>query len=124
YVNNHLLGKFLENQKTNAFWFQTIMMMKRIEIYKSAEEHAKNGGLSIIDRSLNGDYSFALMQHNSGNISLDDWNFYNEQLENESSELREPDITIFLDVDPAVSIERLIRRGNESERKAYDTQYF
>src|SRR5579885_882482 len=56
-----LLDLFLSDQKTYAFSFQLTMLVKRQAIYREAFELAKQGYFCIIDRSLYGDYCFALM---------------------------------------------------------------
>ena len=64
-----LLGLFLSDQKKYAFAFQLTMLVKRQAIYREAFEAAKQGYFCIIDRSIHGDYCFALMHKNRGNIS-------------------------------------------------------
>lgn len=124
YVNDDLLGMFLEDQKKNAFWFQTIMLVKRIQIYKEAKKFADNGGIAIVDRSLPGDFTFAKMQKLNGNISDSQWKVYTKMIEKESPEMPEPLLTVFLKVSPEVAFERLKKRGNQAEIEGYTIEYF
>ncbi len=124
YVNDDLLGMFLEDQKKNAFWFQTVMLIKRIQIYKEAKKFAENGGISIVDRSLPGDFTFAKMQKLNGNISKSQWKVYVKMIEKESPEMPEPLLTVFLKVSPEVAFERLKKRGNQAEIDGYTIDYF
>src|SRR4051812_7244364 len=61
YVNKDLLGQYIGNMHRYAYSFQLIMLCKRIEIYREAERFAATGGVAIIDRSIVGDMTFALM---------------------------------------------------------------
>jgi deoxyadenosine/deoxycytidine kinase len=47
YFNEDLLNQFIGNMKSYAYFFQMMMLTKRIEIYKEAEEFSKSGGISI-----------------------------------------------------------------------------
>jgi len=64
-----LLALFLSDQKKHAFAFQLTMLVKRQAIYREAFEAAKQGYFCIIDRSIHGDFCFALMHKNRGNIT-------------------------------------------------------
>lgn len=64
-----LLALFLSDQKKYAFSFQLTMLVKRQAIYREAFEYAKQGYFCIIDRSIHGDFCFALMHKNRGNIT-------------------------------------------------------
>ncbi len=124
YVNEDLLGMFLNDQKKNAFWFQTVMLIKRIQIYKEAKLYSQGGGIAIVDRSLPGDFTFAKMQKINGNISDIQWKAYIKMIENESSEMPEPLLTVFLKVSPEVAFDRLKKRGNKAEIEGYTIDYF
>jgi len=125
-----LLKLFLSDQKKYAFAFQLAMLVKRQAIYREAYELTKQGYCCIIDRSLYGDYCFALMHKNRGNISgqtkLDDtapteWDSYLASLHAE--EFEHPDYVVYLKVTPETAIERCKNRDRDGE-KAYDMDYF
>jgi len=125
-----LLHLFLSNQEKYAFAFQLAMLIKRQTIYREAYQLAQQGYCCIIDRSLYGDYCFALMHKNRGNITdvttLNDkapteWKSYLDALHSEHFE--HPDYVIYLKVTPDVAIERCKKRDRDGE-KAYDIEYF
>ncbi len=109
-----LLKLFLEDPKKYAFAFQLSMLTKRQAIYREAARYAKDGYFCIIDRSLYGDYCFALLHKNSGNISSDiEWPVYLDELKSEK--FAEPDYLLYLRISPTVSMERIAKRNREGE---------
>lgn len=125
-----LLKLFLSDQKKYAFAFQLAMLVKRQKIYHDAQEYAKKGYFCVIDRSLFGDYCFALMHKNRGNISEDvnanpdkpsEWISYLTTMKSEQFEY--PDYVVYLKVNEDVAIERCKVRDRDGE-KTYDRQYF
>jgi deoxyadenosine/deoxycytidine kinase len=129
-----LLELFLSDQKKYAFSFQLTMLVKRQAIYREAHKYAMQGYFCIIDRSLYGDYCFALMHKNRGNISetpslnssIDsevpsEWKSYLSVLHSE--EFEHPDYVIYLEVSADTAIKRCIQRDRKGEKK-YDRAYF
>jgi len=120
-LNQSLLELFLSNQKKYAFTFQMAMLIKRQAIYREAFELAKEGYFCIIDRSLYGDYCFALMHMNRGNIDPIEWGTYLDSLNSEKFE--HPDYVVYLKVTPETAIIRCAARDRRGEG-SYDTEYF
>ena len=121
YFNKELLDQFIGDMKHYAYFFQMMMLVKRIEIYKEAEEFSKSGGISFIDRSLVGDMTFARMHYENGNISEDEWKIYNNFIKNEK--LLTPSACIYLQCNTNTSMNRINNRGIETEINGYDTGY-
>jgi deoxyadenosine/deoxycytidine kinase len=127
-----LLQLFLSNPRKYAYAFQLTMLVKRQAIYREAILYADQGYFCIIDRSLHGDYCFALMHLNRGNISdepanltsssLSEWKTYLSTMKSE--EFRHPDYVIYLKVTPDTAIERCKIRDRDGENKTYDREYF
>lgn len=122
YFNKTLLDYYLNNIKETAFMFQCIMAHARIEIYRKALEYSKTGGISIIDRSILGDIAFASMLVNKGYMSSEQYDIYWAIID-ETSDLYEPDYTIYLDCNIETCIRRISSRGIESEIDNYDVEY-
>ena len=116
-----LLGLFLSDQPKYAFAFQLTMLVKRQAIYREAYEYAKKGYFCIIDRSIHGDYCFATMHKNRGNISDLEWKAYLAVLHGEKFE--HPDYVVYLEVKPDTAIKRCSIRDRKGEG-AYDRVYF
>lgn len=125
-----LLQLFLSNQEKYAFAFQLAMLVKRQTIYKEAYRLTQLGYCCIIDRSLYGDYCFALMHKHRGNISdhvtlniegPTEWKSYINILHSDNFE--PPDYVVYLKVTPDVAVKRCKKRDRDGE-KAYDIEYF
>jgi len=121
YVNEEFLRGYINDMKKYSFSFQLFMLQKRIEIYREARKFAQEGGIAIIDRSINGDYTFALMQHRKGFFDEEEWNIYRSILRKE--ELPEPTLTIYLMCSPETSLRRVVKRGIRSEIQGYSLDY-
>ena len=126
-----LLDLFLSDQKKYAYSFQLTMLVKRQAVYREAHHWAGQGYFCIIDRSLYGDYCFALMHKSRGNISdepasldksaISEWQTYLSVLHSE--EFDHPDYVLYLSVTAETAIERCIKRDRSGEKK-YDRAYF
>lgn len=121
FVNQTFLNAYINDMKRYAFTFQSVMLCKRIEIYNNAMEFAKTGGIAIVDRSLIGDLTFAVMQTEAGNISPEDFEIY-QSLITDVDRLS-PRRSIYLDCHPEVAMRRIQRRGNTSEVNGYTLGY-
>lgn len=115
------LGLFLGDQKKYAFAFQIGMLVKRQAIYREAFELSKQGYFCIIDRSLHGDYCFAMMHKNSGNITDVEWKAYLDVLHSEQFE--HPDYVVYLETTPNNAFKRCINRARKGEN-TYTLKYF
>lgn len=121
YVNNELLNQFISNMPRYAYSYQMIMLIKRLEIYKKAEEFSRLGGVSIIDRSLVGDMTFAKMHYEKNNITDGEWEIYNNFVKNEK--VLSPTACIYLNCNVDTSKSRINNRGIISEINGYDNNY-
>lgn len=121
YFNESLLNQFIGNMGSYAYFFQMMMLVKRIEIYREAEEFSKLGGISFIDRSLIGDMTFAKMHYLNKNISEDEWKIYNNFIKDEN--LFTPSACIYLKCNTEISMDRVKNRGLTSEITGYDSDY-
>lgn len=121
YRNDELLNQYIYDMKRYAFPFQLFMLRKRIQIYKEAYNFSDNGGISIIDRSIFGDYAFCKCQLKSGNITIEEFHEYESILKSEA--LIRPHLIVYLDCDTSTCSERIKKRGIKSEIDGYDEKY-
>jgi len=63
-------------QNPYAFPLQREILKMRLQTYLEALEWSRKGYIVFIDRSLPGDYVFALLNYRLGNISEKDWQEY------------------------------------------------
>ena len=122
YINPDLLGQYIKNMKDYSYSFQVIMGMKRGNAYKDACEYAKSGGIALLDRTLVGDYAFAIMQKNNGNITESEWKVYKSIIKTEKGP--QPSLIVNFDVDPEIAFARMRKRGRKDEVGGYTLQYF
>ena len=122
YINHTLLKQYIDDMKKYSYMYQIMSFMKRSETYKEALKYAQSGGVSIIDRTSIGDYAFALMQKEEGNISPEEWEIYNKVIKEEST--IKPTLIVNLDVEPKVAFERMKKRGKKEEVSGYTLKYF
>lgn len=120
YNNEQLLAQYIGDMKKYSYVFQLLMQAHRINNYKCAKEFSNAGGVAIVDRSIIGDYAFALMQKNKGYLSHDEWAIYLKIFTQEN--MIEPDGIIYLTCDIETIVERITKRGIDCE-KSYNVQY-
>jgi len=118
--NQRMLEQFLTDQEKYAYAFQLYMLTRRQVYFVQALHHVNAGKCCIIDRSLMGDYVFARVQKELGNMTDKEFEIYQEVYD--SFDIFKPDVTIFLDVEIEKIIERIIKRNRNSEDK-YDIEY-
>lgn len=111
---------YIKNQAKYAFVFQVHMRHERLVIYQKAKHKKKKGSLQGVDRSLEGDQAFEVMQYREGHISEHEHQIYNLILN--KKKIPAPDVTIFLNTNPKNCLIRILKRNIESE-KAYTLEY-
>ena len=121
YVNSQLLEQYIGDMKKYAYSFQLVMLSKRISIYNEAKRFADKGGVALVDRSIIGDHTFALMQKNKGYFTDSEWKIYNESMTQEI--LVEPDACIYLDISPEDAMTRIYERNRLGESSGYSMEY-
>ena len=122
FVNHDLLGLYIGDMEKYAFPFQAIMVKERLAIYQKAAEYSATGGISIIDRSLIGDLTFAKMQKDKEFFTEKEWLTYNSLLKNDDNIT--PSILIYLECQPQKAFDRMKKRSHESEVDGYTLGYF
>lgn len=128
FVNQPLLELYLSDMKKYAFSFQVIMARERIQILKKAIEYAKDNKYVIIDRSLLGDYAFAIMQYDNGNITDAEFEVYKSLIEYEKNiignHINSDDmIILYLNCSSETSLERIRVRNRGGECDGYNIDY-
>lgn len=123
-----LLEAFLDQAKAapgefnaHAAPFQFDVQTRRIATYRQALALQQAGQCVVIDRSLVGDYAFAMLQYEDGNLTEADWDEYCRRAE--AADLLDPDLTLFLHASPQVALERCQKRARTGE-DAYTLDYF
>jgi deoxyadenosine/deoxycytidine kinase len=114
---NWLLSKFYSSPDKYAFMMQILLLHKRIATQKAAELRGPHrpGDIVLTDRCFLEDTIFADVLHEDGFISPTEMKVYMETVASMESYVRLPDLIIYLDVDPAVALARIKKRGRACE---------
>ena len=121
FKNEQLLGQYIKDMDKYSYIFQIAMLMVRIETYRQAHEFSERGGISIIDRSLPGDFTFASMQKSKGRFTKDEWQVYQSLI---PKDLPEPNCIVMLECSPENAFKRMQKRGELAEISGYTLEYF
>jgi deoxyadenosine/deoxycytidine kinase len=119
-VNQQMLKQFLIDPKKYAYPFQLYMLTRRQVNYVKAQQAVSEGKCVIIDRSLAGDFVFATLQHQLGNITTEDYTIY-QQVYKDFEEFV-PDYILYLQAS-VKSIKERIKRRNRDGEDVYDDDY-
>lgn len=121
YFNKDLLSQYISDMPKYAYSFQMIMLCKRIEIYREAERFASTGGVSLIDRSIIGDMTFARMQRDNNNFTSREWDIYLSLMKQEIQ--LTPTASLFLKCSTDTSLFRVKKRSIQAEIDGYTPAY-
>ena len=117
--DNPLLDKFYFDKKRYAFPLQVFFLNKRFEMGKKSLEY----GSSVMDRSIIEDTIFAKMLRDSGDMDPYEYQIYRELFNNMMEHVVQPDLMVYLKVQPEEAVRRIRKRGREYEVKN-DTDYW
>lgn len=117
------VDKELEGPNPNAFPLQILMCGNRLLSYQRATFQAVRKDVVLMDRSLDGDRAFMEMQHEKGNISEEQRQVYLEHVMANAQYFIKPHLVVYLTATAEKSMDRVYRRGNEGEKKAYTAEY-
>lgn len=113
---HNLLEKFYQDMPRWAYTFQSYAFITRIQAQQQA---AKNNPytMQVLERSVFSDrYCFAKSSYEQGNMSTLEWNMYTQWFSwLVDNYVTKPDGFIYLQTDPKVCYQRLIKRNRHEE---------
>jgi deoxyadenosine/deoxycytidine kinase len=113
-IQNPYLDPFYENMTRWSFHLQIYFLSER---FKAQAEIGRSSLPFIQDRTIYEDAEiFARTLHDQGSMTDVDYENYVSLFRIMVSYLRKPDLVLYLKATPNVLIERIARRGRESER--------
>ena len=113
-IDNPYLSDFYEDMKRWSFHLQIFFLSHR---FKSQKEITNWPNSCIQDRSIYEDVEiFAQTIYEDGNMSIVDYENYQELFSIMVSYLRKPDLIIYLETPVDNLIERILKRGRDYER--------
>ena len=114
--SNPVLSKFYEDPKRYAFVMQVYMLNRRLEQQHLAQDLAKSQISTVQDSSIFGDSCFVEMLRKDGIMDDIDVQTYSELFVNMTDRVMYPSLVVYLDCDPDVAKQRIIKRGRECEK--------
>lgn len=121
-VDPIMLDLFLSDMQKYAFAFQMHMLVQRQKAYLQAIQFSREkNAICIMDRSLYGDYAFAMMHADKGNISEKEFKAYESVMA--STPLPEPSNILYLEVTPETAMQRIQARNRGKEAETYTIDY-
>jgi deoxyadenosine/deoxycytidine kinase len=112
FLDNPLLDKFYQDKKRYSFASQVFFLNKKFGLIKAASKLPNR----IIDRSLYGDYIFAKMLRDSGDMSKEEFEIYQELFNHILHYAPAPKLVVYLDISLEEAIKRIRKRGRPSEQ--------
>lgn len=110
--DNEYLADFYRDIKRYSFAMQIYLLNKRFLQHQQIIWTGKGG---VQDRTIYEDTVFARMLMKSGLMDKRDYDTYCSLFENMSNFMCKPNVIIYLDVTPEVSLERIGSRGRDIE---------
>lgn len=112
-VENPILPKFYEDRARYAFPSQIFFLNSR---FKHLKEAGKTNNC-VLDRSIYGDAIFAKMLYEAGEMTKEEFDTYEELLENMVNHIKIPKLMIYLEVSVDEAMRRIQKRGRDFEQK-------
>jgi len=116
--SNPYLQNFYEDPATWAYPMQEYLKHRRFASYQFAHWGVRCGEFPgvVLDRSLHEDTVFAEINYDLGNIHQLNWETYLQGFQDFQAFLPEPDLYIYLDVSPAMALDRIRQRARPQEK--------
>lgn len=111
-IKNPYLEKFYTDMPKYAFPLQVHLLNER---FKQQQHIVWSGKGGVQDRSIYEDKVFAKMLTDQGILDPLDYETYCSLFANMSKFMQKPNVIVFLDVTPEVSLQRIQTRGRECE---------
>ncbi len=112
--DNEYLADFYKDIKQHSFAMQIYLLNKRFLQHQQIIWQGKGG---VQDRTIYEDTVFARMLMKSGLMDQRDYETYCSLFENMSNFMCKPNVIIYLDVSPEISLERIGQRGRNIENE-------
>lgn len=113
--HNPFLSDYYKDPTRWSFTLQVYYLWERYKQTQEAFMRSMNGEIVALDSSLYSDFAFARLQHNAGYFTDDEYKTYLNMHRIIASQTAYPDITIWLQLTPEQTLERIKKRSRECE---------
>lgn len=130
-TENPFLDDYYKDPSRWAFTMQTFLLFERYKQFQEAHYRSLRNEDCIIDSAYYSDFAFALVQHDDGYFTEKEYSAYINMHQALQPNLVYPDVTVYLDLSPEDTLERIKLRSRNCEtsilidylchlKKAYD----
>ena len=113
--NNPFLVDYYKDPTRWSFTLQIYYLWERYKQAQEAHLRSLKGETIILDSSLYSDAAFAILQHQSGYFTDDEYKTYINMHSILASQLAYPDIVVKLQLSPENSLKRIEKRSRDCE---------
>lgn len=113
--NNPFLSKYYKDPSRWSFTLQVFYLWER---YKQAQEafmKSMKGETVILDSSIYSDFAFAILQHDYGYFTDDEYSTYINMHKIIAAQTAYSELTIWLQLSPEQTLERIKKRSRDCE---------
>lgn len=113
--NNPFLSDYYKDPNRWSFTLQVYYLWERYKQVQEAFMKSMKGETVILDSSIYSDFAFAMLQHDRGYFTDDEYNTYTNMHKIITAQTAYPDITIWLQLSPEQTLERIKERSRDCE---------
>lgn len=113
--NNPFLSDYYKDPNRWSFTLQVYYLWERYKQVQEAFMKSMKGETVILDSSIYSDFAFAMLQHNRGYFTDDEYNTYTNMHRIITAQTAYPDITIWLQLSEEQTLERIKERSRDCE---------
>jgi len=113
--SNPFLSDYYKDPNRWSFTLQVYYLWERYKQVQEAFMKSMKGETVILDSSIYSDFAFAMLQHDRGYFTDDEYNTYINMHRIITTQTAYPDITIWLQLSPEQTLERIKERSRDCE---------
>lgn len=113
--NNPFLSDYYKDPNRWSFTLQVYYLWERYKQVQEAFMKSMKGETVILDSSIYSDFAFAMLQHDRGYFTDDEYNTYINMHRIITAQTAYPNITIWLQLSPEQTLERIKERSRDCE---------
>jgi deoxyadenosine kinase len=113
--SNPFLSDYYKDPNRWSFTLQVYYLWERYKQVQEAFMKSMKGETVILDSSIYSDFAFAMLQHDRGYFTDDEYNMYTNMHRIITAQTAYPDVVIWLQLSPEQTLERIKERSRDCE---------